>query len=63
MKVVKLCATPGAIYHIQIHSKEIGCRVALPITLNLNERQAIQLENRIHDAMEQILKEYFNANR
>ena len=57
------CQTPGAIYHIHIHNKSVGCEVDLPVRLNLNEQEAQSLEDKIHDSMEEVLKDYFNESR
>jgi len=57
------CLTPGATYHITIHKRRVGCDVSLPMILDLSEDDAVRLENKIHDAMEKILKEYFNESR
>ena len=57
------CQTPGAIYHIRIHNKSVRCEVELPICLNLNEQEAAALEDKIHNSMEETLKEYFNESR
>ena len=62
MKVRK-CQTPGAIFHISIHEDRVGCDVTLPMRLALNEDEAMKLEDKIHDAMEEILKEYFSESR
>jgi hypothetical protein len=62
MKIDK-CQTPGAVFHISIHKRRVGCDVTLPIRLELSEDEAMKLEDKIHDAMEEILKEYFSESR
>lgn len=56
---IPVCQTPGAIFHISIKPRSVRCMVSLPIDLNITEDRAIQLENQIHDAFEDILKEFF----
>ena len=58
---VKPCLTPDAVFHIHIEDKSVTCKVDLPMTLNLDEDQAKQLEDRIHDAMESVLSNYFSS--
>ena len=53
------CQTPGAVFHIGIHERRVLCDVELPMRIDLSKDEAIQLEDKIHDAMEQILKKYF----
>ena len=57
------CQTPGARYYIAIGPKVVECKVDIPFDLGLNKERAIQLENRIHDAMEGVLKVYFHESR
>ena len=57
------CKTPGAVYHIRIHEHTVGCDVSLPIRLPLTEEQAKDLEDKIHNAMEDVLAGYFNESR
>ena len=53
------CKTPGAIFHTSIKDKGVGVTVSLPMTLNITEKEATRLENKMHDAMESILGKYF----
>ena len=53
------CQTPDAIYSIEIGDKSIFCKVDIPFSLNLDEEEAILLENNIHNAMELVLSKYF----
>jgi|DEB0MinimDraft_4_1074332.scaffolds.fasta_scaffold136370_2 hypothetical protein len=57
------CLTPGAIYHISIAPNSVGVQVDMPMLLSLNERQAEKLENNIHDALEEILSDFFVDNQ
>jgi len=57
------CQTPGAQYHIAIGPNIVECRVDIPFDLDLDKPRAIELENRIHDAMEEILKGHFSESR
>ena len=57
------CQTPDARYYIAIGPRVVECKVDIPFDLELNKERAIQLENRIHDSMEEVLKEYFNESR
>ena len=57
------CKTPGANYHISIQDRYVRCDVALPNALDLDEQGAKRLEDRIHDAMEAVLAEYFSESR
>lgn len=58
---VKPCLTPEAVFHIHIENASVSCKVDLPMDLNLDEDQAKDLEDKIHDAMENVLKGYFTA--
>ena len=57
------CQTPGAHYHIAIGPHLVECRVDIPFDLDLDKLRAIDLERRVHDAMEEVLKEYFSESR
>lgn len=54
-----VCQTPEAQFHIGVKDKEITCRVELPKSLNLDEKEAKLLETNIHNAMELVLAKYF----
>jgi len=54
-----VCKTPGAQFHISIKPRVIRCDVDIPFDLCLNKSQAITLEDKIHDAIEEILQEYW----
>jgi hypothetical protein len=57
------CQTPGAHYHISIGPSVVECRVDIPFDLDLDKLRAIDLEKRVHDAMEEVLKGYFSESR
>lgn len=57
------CQTPGAHYHIAIGPRLVECRVDIPFDLDLDKLRAIDLERRVHDAMEEVLKGYFSESR
>jgi hypothetical protein len=54
------CKTPGAIYHFDINNKSVGVEVELPSEIDLDEEKAKELENEIHDALEDILARFFD---
>ena len=56
---MKKCKTPGAYFHIGIGPRIVNCKVNIPFDLNLTKEGAISLENKIHDALEDILQEYW----
>ena len=57
------CQTPDAKYYIAIGPRVVECKVDIPFDLELDKAAAIQLEDRIHDAMEEVLREYFSGSR
>ena len=54
-----VCLTSGANYSTVVQQRSIGVNVQLPMDLNVNEEEAIALEQRMHNALEAILKDYF----
>jgi hypothetical protein len=54
------CKTPGAVYHFDVSPHAIEVRVDLPYMISMEEPEAIELENDLHDAIEKILAPYFN---
>ena len=54
------CLTSGAQFHISVNPKNIGVNVDLPFYLDLNERQAIEMETLLHNAIELVLSRYWN---
>jgi hypothetical protein len=61
----RICRTPGAIFHIKITPACIGVEVDLPDNnhVDLSEDQAIELTNQLHDAMEEVLSQFFELDR
>jgi hypothetical protein len=59
----RVCKTPGAWFNIRIKPRSVGCDVDLPIELDITEQRAIRLTDQIHDAFEDILKEFFDESR
>lgn len=60
------CLTPGAVFHTHIHdrprpkAREISILVDLPTSVPaISEAQAVALDGRIHDALEQALAPLF----
>ena len=53
---MKACKTPGANFHISIGPQAVSCRVDIPFDLRLTKEDAISLENKIHDALEDVLQ-------
>lgn len=53
------CKTPGSYFHIFVEDNEVGARVSLPFELELEEEEYQELEDEIHDALEDILSKYF----
>ena len=56
---MKICKTPGAQFHIGIGPRIVVCKVDIPFDLDLTKPQAISLENKVHDALENVLQEYW----
>jgi len=56
---MKNCKTPGAQFHIRIGPRIVSCQVDIPFDLDLTKAKAITLENKIHDALESVLQEYW----
>jgi GNAT superfamily N-acetyltransferase len=57
------CQTPGAQFHTTISGPQVGIMVDLPMTPDLNESQAELLESNMHNAMELVLRPYFDGNQ
>ena len=54
------CQTPDTVYNIDISDDKISVVVNLPMKLDITEKEAKILEANIHNAMELVLKTYFN---
>jgi len=57
---MKECKTPGAYFHIGIGPRIVNCKVNIPFDLNLTKEGAVSLENKLHDALEDVLQEYWS---
>ena len=57
---MKACKTPGAQFHIRIGPRVVSCQVDIPFDLSLTKDAAISLEDKVHDALEGILQEYWS---
>ena len=55
------CKTPGAKYHIKLGPHTVECKVDIPHNLRLDKDGAVQLESRVHDALQNILSDYWPA--
>ena len=53
------CKTPGAQFHIMIGPRIVSCKVDIPFDLQLTKPNAMALEDKIHDALEDVLQEYW----
>jgi hypothetical protein len=53
------CKTPDSMFHITVKPRKVIADVDLPRDFDLTEKQAIQLENAVHDAMERALAPLF----
>lgn len=56
---MRKCQTPGAYYNFDIKNRSVTSTVAIPFELGLTEEQAIALENQLHDALEQVFKQFW----
>jgi GNAT superfamily N-acetyltransferase/8-oxo-dGTP pyrophosphatase MutT (NUDIX family) len=57
------CQTPGAQYHTTISGNEIDEMVDLPMSLDLDKSEATLLDADLHNAMELVLRPYFDETR
>jgi len=57
------CLTNGAQFHQSIERDRIGIDVDLGFDLELSEREAIELETLLHNAVELVLRPYFEGRR
>lgn len=53
------CQTPGANYTFETSDRSVTSTVTLPFKLDLTEEQVKKLENELHDALEQVFKQFF----
>jgi len=53
------CLTNGAQFNTQIEPRKVSISVDMPFDLNIDEEEAIKLENLLHNAVELVLSRYF----
>jgi len=53
------CKTPEAKFNIRIGPRVVSCKVDIPFDLDLSRDEAIDLENKVHDALENVLQDYW----
>ena len=58
----KKCQTPGAIYKFNIKDNSLAIVVGKIPKMDLSEKQAIKLENELHDALESVLKQFWKKD-
>jgi hypothetical protein len=56
---MKKCKTPGAQFHVVIKPRIVRCDVDIPFALDISKQEAIELENKIHEAMAEALEGYW----
>lgn len=54
------CLTSGAQFHISIEPDKVGIDVDFPFQLNLSESQAKEMETLLHNAIELVLRGYWD---
>jgi hypothetical protein len=54
------CKTPGAIFHTEVHSDNVSCKVDFPFEMDLTRHEARELQDRIHTVMESVLSRYWS---
>ena len=54
------CQTPGAIYHTEVHSDNVSCKVDFPFEMDLTSHEARELQDKLHNAMERVLSRYWS---
>lgn len=58
----KKCKTPGAIYSSNISKRNVKMSVKTPFDIDLNKKQANDLEADMHYALEKVLAPLFKDN-
>jgi hypothetical protein len=53
------CLTPGFVYKTEVHADSVSVNVKFPHLIDINESQSIELEKRLHHAVENILQDFF----
>lgn len=54
------CQTPGAVFHTEVHSDNVSCKVNFPFHLELDVHESRELQDKLHDAMESVLASYWS---
>ena len=54
------CLTSGAVFNTKITESNVTVSVDIPFNLNLSEKEAEILETLLHNAIETVLRPYFN---
>ena len=57
------CLTSGAMFHTSITPKKVGIEVEIPFDLDIDEEESGILETLLHNAVELVLRPYFNNNQ
>lgn len=57
------CLTSGAIFHTSIDPKKVGIKVDMPFDFDIDEEESEILETLLHNAVELVLRPYFNDNK
>ena len=57
------CLTSGALFHQSIEDDKVSISVDIPFELNLEEKEAIELETLLHNAVELVLRPYFDGGK
>jgi hypothetical protein len=63
MAVETDCMTDGANYTTVINSKMVSVSVKMPFNLILSEKEATQLQDNLHNAIELVLAPHFLRNK
>lgn len=53
------CKTPDAVYSSKIEGKSVSMTVKLPFELDLSKEESVDLEAKLHYAIEKVLASYF----
>lgn len=56
------CQTEGATYQTDISKDNISVNIKIPFELQLDKDEAKLLESNLHNALELVLKPYFNKD-
>ena len=53
------CLTSGAVFDTKIKPKYVSIKVNMPFELDLDEKEAKELETLLHNAVELVMSRYF----